>query len=372
MKIPQLDLQAQYRTIEAAIDRAVKGVLESGHFILGPNVVALEQEVAAYLGVKHAVGVASGTDALVLALRALDIGPGDEVIVPTYTFFATAEAVMMVGATPVFVDIEPITYGIDVAQAAARITPQTRAMVPVHLYGHPADMNPILDLARTHRLRIIEDNAQAFGAEYHGRKTGTFGDAGCLSFFPSKNLGAYGDGGMVVTDDAAIAERVRMLRTHGWRRKYQPETLGYNSRLDELQAAILRVKLPYVDRWNDGRRELAGLYDRELARHGIGVPVEAASCRHVYHQYMIRVSERDRIQRDLTAAGISTALYYPAPLHRLQPCAHLCRPGDAFPVADAATAETLAIPFYPEMTADQRQRVIDALAHAVGAREMPV
>jgi dTDP-4-amino-4,6-dideoxygalactose transaminase len=241
MKVELIDLVHQYRAIQSEIDSAIRQVLEGGHFILGPNVVALEQEVAKYVGVKHAVGVASGTDALILSLRALGIGPGDEVILPTYTFFATAEAVALVGATPVLVDIEADTYCLDVQQAADKVTPRTRAIIPVHLYGHPADMAPLLRLAQRWELKVIEDNAQAFGAEYEGVVTGALGDAGCLSFFPSKNLGAFGDGGMVVTNSSEVADRVRMLGSHGWRKKYYPEVVGTNSRLDELQAAILRV-----------------------------------------------------------------------------------------------------------------------------------
>lgn len=252
--IPLMDMVAQYRSIQSEIDEAIRQVLEAGQFILGPNVAALEKEIAVYLGVKRGVGVASGTDALLLAMRALEIGDGDEVIVPSYTFFATAGAVLLAGATPVCVDVEPKNYTIDVQQIAERITPRTKAIIPVHLYGHPAEMTAVMELARTHGLKVIEDNAQAFGAEYRGRKTGSMGDVACLSFFPSKNLGGCGDGGMVVTNDDQLADRVRMLRAHGWRKKYFPEMLGYNSRLDELQAAILRVKLRHIDEWNQRRR----------------------------------------------------------------------------------------------------------------------
>ena len=249
--IPLVDLTAQYHSIKEEIDAAVSATLESGHFILGPAVSTFEQSVASYLGVEQAIGLASGTDALVLALRALNIGPGDEVIVPAYTFFATAGTVMSVGAKPVFVDIDPASYEIDVTQIKDRITPRTKAIIPVHLYGHPAEMDPILEIAKGHNLKVIEDNAQGFGAEYKGKKTGSLGDIACLSFFPTKNLGAYGDGGMVVTNDPALAERMRRLRTHGWKKKYYSEEVGYNSRLDALQAAILQAKLPHVDAWND-------------------------------------------------------------------------------------------------------------------------
>ena len=361
MRIPLIDLVAQYRTIQPEIDEAIRQVLESGQFILGPNVAALENEVAAYLGVKHAVGVASGTDALVLAMRALGIGAGDEVIVPTYTFFATAEAVMLVGATPVFVDIKPDTYCLDVQQVAERITARTKAIIPVHMYGHPADMTPLLDLAQACGLKVIEDNAQAFGAEYNGRKTGGLGDVGCLSFFPSKNLGAYGDGGMVVTNDGEVAERVRMLRTHGWRRKYFPEAMGYNSRLDELQAAVLRVKLQHLDAWNERRRDLANQYTERLSDLGVGVPCEAPQAKHVYHLYVIQVKDRDRVRQCLKKAGIASAVYYPLPLHLTEPCRHLGFKEGEFPVAERASQETLAIPLYPEMPEEQQQEVVRVL-----------
>jgi len=262
--IPLLDLVAQYHTIKPEIDAAIQSVLESGKFILGPNEKAFEEEVAAYLGVKHAIGVASGTDALVIALRAAGIGQGEEVIVPAYSFFATAGAVLTVGAVPVFVDIDPKNYLIDSAAIEARITAKTKAILPVHLYGQPADMDQIMALASQYHLTVIEDNAQAFGAAYKGKKTAAIGHLGCLSFFPSKNLGAYGDAGMVTTNDDALAEQVRMLRVHGWKKKYFPEMLGYNSRLDELQAAILRVKLKHLDSWNTQRRELAHLYSKKL------------------------------------------------------------------------------------------------------------
>lgn len=365
MRIPLIDLVAQYRTIQGEIDKAVQQVLESGQFILGPNVAALEQEVATYLELKHAVGVASGTDALVLALRALEIGPGDEVIVPTYTFFATAEAVMQVGATPVFVDIEGDTYCLDVRQVAERITGRTKAVVPVHLYGHPANMAPLLELAQSYGLRVIEDNAQAFGAECSGRKTGAWGDVACLSFFPSKNLGAYGDGGMVVPRDGEVAERVRVLRTHGWRKKYYPEVTGYNSRLDEVQAAVLRVKLRHIDKWNESRRRLANWYAERLSDLGITAPYEAPYARHVYHLYVIRVMKRDRVRQYLKEAGIASGIYYPQPLHLTKPFRPLGYEVGDFPVAEQASQETLALPLYPEMAGGQLQEVVTTLDRAM-------
>ncbi|MFQ5676433.1 MAG: DegT/DnrJ/EryC1/StrS family aminotransferase [bacterium] len=367
MRIPLIDLAAQYRSLKPELEEAIHKVLNAGSFILGPNVAALEREVAAFIGAKYGVGVASGTDALVLTLRALDIGPGDEVIVPAYTFFATAEAVMLVGAKPVFVDIKEDTYQIDTQQIPEVTTQKTRAIIAVHLFGHPVDLTALRQLAQKFNLKLIEDNAQAFGAEYCERKTGSFGDVGCLSFFPSKNLGGYGDGGMIVTDDERVTEKVKMLRTHGWRQKYCPEIVGYNSRLDELQAAILRVKLQHVDAWNERRRALAMVYTKLLAELEIRLPYESPRCKHVYHMYVIQLRERDHIQAYLQKAGIGTAVYYPRPLHLTKPCQMLGYKEGQFKVAEKASNETLAIPLYPEMTNEQQQRVMHTLARAMHA-----
>jgi dTDP-4-amino-4,6-dideoxygalactose transaminase len=356
--IPLVDLTAQYHSIKEEIDAAVHATLESGHFILGPSVSKFEESIASYLGVGHAIGLASGTDALVLALRALDIGAGDEVIVPAYTFFATAGTVISAGATPVFVDIDPVSYQIDVSQIRNRITSRTKAIIPVHLYGHPADMDSILELARSHGLKVIEDNAQAFGATYRGKKTGSIGDIGCLSFFPTKNLGAYGDGGMIVTNNPALAERMRMLRTHGWKKKYYSEEVGYNSRLDALQAAILQAKFPYVDRWNEKRRELAQRYSDRLAPSGVIVPVECDWGKHVYHLYIIRSNRRDELQAFLKQKGIASEVYYPLPPHLSTPCRQFGYQEGDFPHAEQASRETLALPFYPELTIEQQVKVI--------------
>ena len=372
MKVPLMDLQAQYRTIQGDIDEAIRKVLQSGHFILGPNVEMLEREVAEYLGVNHAIGVASGTDALVLSLRAMGIGPGDEVIIPAYTFFATAGAVLLVGAKPVFVDIHAETYCLDAEQVVARLTSRTKAIIPVHLYGHPADMEPLEELRSSYGLKVIEDNAQAFGAEYRGRKTGGIGDAGCLSFFPSKTLGAYGDGGMVVTNDGSIAEEVRKLRTHGWRQKYYPEVVGYNSRLDELQAAILRVKLRHVDEWNVRRRSLANQYSSQLSPFGIGVPQEASYATHVFHLYVIRVKEREKVQQQLSKEGVASAVYYPQPVHLSAPCRLLGYGEGSFPASELASQETLAIPLYPEMSVEEQQKVLEVVARVVSPQHQLV
>lgn len=364
--IQLVDLVTQYHSIKKEIDDAVNATLESGHFILGPAVVKFEESIASYLGVQHAIGLASGTDALVLALRALNIGAGDEVIIPAYTFFATAGTVMSVGATPVFVDVDPEMYEIDTAQIEGRITPRTKAIIPVHLYGHPTEMDPILEIAQKHSLKVIEDNAQAFGATYRGRKTGSMGDIGCLSFFPTKNLGAFGDGGMVVTNDAALAERMRMLRTHGWKKKYYSEEVGYNSRLDAMQAAILQAKLPHVDGWNEKRRSLAQRYSEKLAPLGVTVPVECDWARHVYHLYIIRVERRDELQAFLKQKGIASEVYYPLPPHLSTPCRTFGYKEGDYPVAERAAKETLALPLYPELTVEQQDEVVAALNEFLG------
>lgn len=364
--IPLVDLTAQYHSIKKEIDAAVFSTLESGHFILGPAVSKFEESIAAYLGVKHAIGLASGTDALVIAMRALNIGGGDEVIIPAYTFFATAGAVMSVGAKPVFVDIDPQSYQIDVSKLKAAITPQTKAIIPVHLYGHPAEMGPILEIAREHNLKVIEDNAQAFGSEYNEQKTGSFGEVGCLSFFPTKNLGAFGDAGGVVTNDDALAERMRMLRTHGWKKKYYSEEVGYNSRLDAMQAAILQAKLPYIDAWNDKRRELSHRYNEKLASTGLVAPAERARCRHVYHLYIVRSSKRAELQSFLKDRGVATEVYYPLPPHLARPCRHFGYKEGDFPHAEKAANETFALPLYPELTKSQQDVVIAAVSAFVG------
>lgn len=359
--ISLVDLTAQYHSIKKEIDAAVLSTLESGHFILGPQVVKFEESVAKYLGVKHAIGLASGTDALVIALRALNIGDGDEVIIPAYTFFATAGTVMSVGAKPVIVDVDPQSYQIDVSKIEAAITSKTKAIIPVHLYGHPAEMNPILEIAREHNLKVIEDNAQGYGAEYLGKKTGSLGDAGCLSFFPTKNLGAYGDGGMVVTNDDALAEQMRMLRAHGWKKKYYSEMVGYNSRLDAMQAAILQAKFPHLDEWNDKRRELSKRYNEHLAPLGIVTPVEREWARHVYHLYIIRSTKREALQAFLKEKGIASEVYYPIPPHLSIPCRKFGYKEGDFPHAEKAAQETLALPLYPELTLDQQDEVIAAV-----------
>jgi dTDP-4-amino-4,6-dideoxygalactose transaminase len=373
--IPVLDLTAQYRALKPALDAAMEQVAASGHYILGPHVQALEADLAAYCDCRFGIGVGNGTDALHLALRALRIGTGDEVITTPFTFVATTEAIGMVGATPVFVDVDPDTFNIDPAQIARAITPRTKAILPVHLYGQPCDMDTIMEVARGYKLYVVEDCAQAIGATYKGRKVGSFGDAGCLSFFPSKNLGCFGDGGMVVSNNEELAGRVEMLRRHGGRVKYHHSELGLNSRLDELQAAILQVKLPYLDTWIAARQVIAARYNQglqssagvlrplELGSPGPGSPSPVARC--VYHQYTVRVRHRDAVQARLSQAGVATMIYYPVPLHRQEVHTDLGgRPGD-FPAAEMAAAECLSLPMFPELAQSQQDTVIEALAAAV-------
>ncbi len=361
-----LDLTAQYRSIEVEIKTAIERVLTSQHFILGPEGKALENEIAHYCGKRFGVGVASGTDALILALCACGVGPGDEVIVPSFTFIATADSVSILGAKPVFVDIDPDTFCVDPLQIAEKITSRTKAVIPVHLYGQPAEMDGILDVAAHHKLKVVEDNAQALGGVYKGKKTASLGDVGCISFFPSKNLGAYGDGGMVVTDSEDIAGRLQSLRAHGTSRKYFSVEQGWNSRLDELQAAILRAKLPHLDDWTWIRRSRASLYSRLLRDvPEVKCPIEAECTTHVFHQYTIEVENRDKVQQTLAAQGIGSTVYYPVPIH-LQPIYQSLgyRQGD-LPVTERAAKRVLSLPIYPELHDDQIECVVDVLRDAV-------
>lgn len=364
-QIPILDLSPETEALWDELIPAIQGVIRSGHFILGPNVKAFEREVADYLGVRHAIGLNSGTDALVIGLRALGIGPGDEVITTPFTFFATAEAVSMVGATPVFVDIEPDTFNLDIAQVEARLTPRTKAVIPVHLFGHAVDMDPLLALAESHNLKILEDVAQAFGGEHRGRKLGTLGDVGAFSFFPTKNLGCYGDGGLVTTNDDQLAEQMRMLRAHGSKRKYFNEEIGYNSRLDEMQAAILRVKLPHIDSYNEGRRRVAAGYAELLScLSGLVLPTDQPYATPVYHQYTVRIKghQRDAVQQWLVDAGIGTMVYYPVPVHKLPVYKGL---GFELPVAEAAAEEVLSLPIWPHMHGDVQAHIVNVLRCAL-------
>jgi dTDP-3-amino-3,4,6-trideoxy-alpha-D-glucose transaminase len=356
--IPFLDLAADYLELSAEIDTAVSRVLHSGWYILGSEVAAFEAEFAAYCGVDHAVGVASGTDALLLALRALGIGPGDEVITVAHTAVATVAAIELSGATPVFVDVEAATGTLDPALLPAAISYHTRAIVPVHLYGHPAGLAAILAVARQHnQIAVVEDCAQAHGAIYHGRPVGSWGDLAAFSFYPTKNLGALGDGGAVVGNHPALVDRLRMLRQYGWRERYVSQVAGYNSRLDELQAAVLRVKLRHLDKRNGARRRLAALYNERLASGSIILPVERPGSDHVYHLYVVQSRQRDRLQNFLKKHGIGTAVHYPLPVH-LQPAyRHLGYEPGSLPVTERLAQDVLSLPLYPQLHSDQVETI---------------
>ena len=362
MNIPLVDLKAQYKPIEDEINEAIQEVIHSGQFILGSEVEAFESEVAAYCGTKYAAGVASGTDALQLALLACGIKPGDEVITTPFTFIATAETIAKCGATPVFTDIDPKTYNIDPAKLESKINNKTKAILPVHLYGQPADMSPVLELAQKYNLKVIEDCAQALGAEYRGRKVGSLGDAGCLSFFPSKVLGAYGDGGMVITNAPDVAERAKMLSNHGCKEKYYHLIPGFNSRLDSLQAAILRVKLRHLNEWIELRRQKASVYCQLLERiDEIEPPYVAPYSSHIFNYYTIRLVSRlsrDKLKEFLGSQGIATAIYYPLSLHLQEVYKPLnYKPGD-FPQSERAQEELLSLPMYPELEDQQIEEMV--------------
>lgn len=364
--IPQFDLSAQYAAIGAEIRAAIERVLSRQQFVLGREGAALEEEIAALCGSDHGVGVASGTDALILALRACGVRAGDEVLLPTSTFVATGSAVSALGATPVFADIRPETYNLDPPELERRVTTRTRAIIAVHLYGLAADMDPIVAFAKSRRLSLIEDCAQAIGAVYKGHRVGSFGDAACLSFYPTKNLGAYGDAGMVVTNSPEIAVRLRTLRNHGQTAKYLSSEPGWNSRLDEIQAAILRVKLRHLADWQRARRSNAAEYTGLLEQvPGVMPPHEPEGCEHVYHQYTIRCERRDALQEYLAGQNTGTTVYYPHPLH-LQPLyAHLGHKAGDFPHAERAAQEVLSLPMYPELRKNQIGRVVEAIAEFV-------
>jgi dTDP-4-amino-4,6-dideoxygalactose transaminase len=366
LAFPFLDLKAQYRSIKAEVDSAVQRVMESQYFILGPEVLALEGEIARYIGAPYGIGCANGSDAILLALMALGIGPGDEVITVPFTFVATAGSVARLGAKPVFVDIDPVTYNLDPHKLAAAITPRTRAILPVHLFGMAADMDAIGAIAKAHDIPVIEDAAQAIGATYAGQRVGNLGVCGCFSFFPSKNLGGAGDGGMLTTGDPDVADRLYVLRTHGSRTKYDYELIGMNSRLDALQAAILRVKLPHLDAWSAGRQRNAGRYNQlfrelKLDRH-LTLPEIAPRCSHIYNQYVIRAPQRDGLKEHLRHAGIPSEIYYPSPLHLEAAFAYLGYGAGDFPESERASQEVLALPIFPELKADQQKMVVDSIA----------
>ena len=371
MAVPLLDLKPRYQALQADFDAAIARVVASQRFIMGPEVTSFEEEVASYLGANHAIGCASGSDALLLALWALEIGPGDEVITTPFTFFATAGAVSRLGAKPVFVDIEPGTFNIDPAAVEAAITPNTKAVIPVHIFGLPANMDALLEIGERHGVRIIEDAAQSIGATWRGRQTGTLGDFGCFSFFPSKNLGCWGDGGLVTAMEDDIAEVVKQLRVHGnYPRKYYHARVGCNSRLDAMQAAVLRVKLPHLDSWGAARRDKVAGYKARLADRGLSeqvrfqeIPDEAVP---VYHQCVVRVPRRDDLMAHLKSKGIGCAIYYPRPLHMQECFADLGQVEGSLPVTETACAEVLALPVFPELSGDQQDEVVDAIAEFLG------
>jgi len=365
--IPLVDLQGQYRSIKPEIDAAVSRVLESAQFILGPAVSAFEADFAAFCGVSDAAGVSSGTSALHLALVAAGVGPGDEVITVSYTFVATVAAIEYSGARPVLVDVEPDYWTMDPAKLEAAITPRTKAIVPVHLYGQPADMDPILAIARRHGLIVIEDAAQAHGSEYQGRRCGSLGDLACFSFYPGKNLGAYGEGGAVVTNDAALATKIRLLRAWGEETRYQHKVRAFNYRMDGIQGAVLGVKLKHLERWNNQRRALAAEYTRQLAGTAARLPVERRGVRHVYHVYVVLLPDRDHWRTRLAEAGVQTGIHYPIPVH-LQPAYRdLGYVQGDFPVSEAAARQVLSLPIYPELTAAQIGEVAEVLRAEVAA-----
>ncbi len=369
--IPILDLNNEVTLLWDELSAAVQGVLRSGAFILGPEVQKFEAEVQDYLGVKHAIGLNSGTDALVIGLRAMGIKAGDEVITSSFSFFATAEAIEIIGAKAVFVDIDPATFNLDVKQVETKVTSKSRALLPVHLYGQAADMGALLDLAKRHKLKVLEDVAQAFGSDYKGKKAGAIGDAGAHSFYPTKNLGAYGDGGMITTNDDEIAKQVRVLRDHGSPRKYHHVTVGYNSRLDSIQAAILRVKLKHIDAWNDARRASAHHYTKLLGGvPGVTPPPEAGYSRHVYHQYTIRIAngKRDHVREALTADGIASMIYYPEAMHQAPFFATRAKSeGSAWaqPQSEQACQEVLSLPIGPRLTLAEVERVVAVIRTAL-------
>lgn len=366
--VPLCDLQAQFRDLQPQLEAAVARVLASGQVILGPEVAALEEEIAQYCGAAYGVGCSSGTDALSLALHTLGVGPGDEVILPPFTFFATAGAVCRTGAKPVFADIDPVTYNLDTFQVESKITNRTRAILGVHLFGQCADMEPLWHIAERHQVPIIEDAAQALGAEYQGKRAGTLGALACFSFYPTKNLGAYGDAGMVVTNDPEWAERAACLRVHGMEPKYYHKYLGWNARIDALQAALLRVKLPHLDRWCEARQAAARRYDTLIEEqhltHFLERPTIQPHRRHVFNQYVVRVAngQRDALVRHLKADKIGCEIYYPVPLHLQECLAYLgYAPGD-FPASEEACRGVLALPMYPELSVDQQRRVVGSCA----------
>ena len=365
LNIQMVDLTTQYKKIKPEIDEAIHRVLDSGHYILGKEVGEFEAAAAKYLGTKHAIGCASGTDALQVAMMALGIGPGDEVVTTPFTFVATTETIVLLGAKPIYVDIDPLTFNIDPAALEAAISPRTKAIMPVHLYGHSVDMDPLTVIARKHGIPVIEDAAQAMGTEYKGKKVGGIGELGCISFFPSKNLGAFGDAGMVVTNDDQLAEKVRIIIMHGSRKRYYHESIGVNSRLDTLQAAILNVKLKYLEQWHEARRNAAHFYNGLFKGSAVKTPFEAPYTRHIFHQYTVRLAQRDKVAEALSQRKIPRAIYYPIPLHLQQAYESVGKPKGSFPVTERAAAEVLSLPIHTELTKEQQRTIASAVVGAL-------
>ena len=363
--VPLVDLRAQHRSIAGEVEAALRAVMERADFVLGHDVDAFEAEYAAYCEAEHAVGLDSGLSALELGMRALGIGPGDEVITPANSFIASSSAISQAGATPVWVDVDPLTLDLDPDAVRAAITPRSRAIMPVHLYGQPADMGAIVAIAREHGLRVVEDACQAHGARIGGRRVGSLGDFAAFSFYPAKNLGAYGDGGMLTTGDAGLAERVRMMRNYGQRQKYEHVTMAWNRRLDTVQAAVLRIKLRRLDAWNAARRSHAALYDRLLRDSGLDLPVARPDVEHVYHLYVVQTDGRDQVLAALRAQGIGAALHYPVPIHLQEAYRERGIGPGSFPVTERSAARLLSLPMYPELTDEQVHRVAGAVANAV-------
>ena len=366
MNVPLLDLQAQYVSLRDGVLEAVQRVLDSQRFVLGDEVRRLETSIAEYCETKHAIACASGSDALLLALMALDVKAGDEVITTPFSFFATAAAITRLGARPVFVDIDPHTYNLDVSRVADAVTPRTKVIMPVHLYGQCAEMDPLLDLAERHAITVVEDAAQAIGATDRGRRAGSMGSIGCFSFYPTKNLGGAGDGGILTTNHDQLAQRLRRLRTHGGANEYEHTEVGINSRLDELQAAVLRVKFPSLDRWSEERARKADAYSQLFASAGLSFPLITphvrSEARHIFHQYVVRVPQhRDALMKHLKTRGVGTKVYYPIPLHRQECFAYLGYKEGDFPESESAARETLALPVYPELTKAQQAYVVEAI-----------
>ena len=370
LSVPFVDLKAQYQTIKPEIDAAIARVIENTTFIMGREVAAFEKSFAAYVGARFCIGVNSGTAALQLALMACGIGEDDEVIVPSFTFFATAEAVSVLGATPVFVDIDPISYSVTASAIEKAITPRTRAIIPVHLYGQPADLNPILALAEQHNLQVIEDAAQAHGAEYKGKRVGSLGQVGCFSFYPSKNLGAYGEAGAIVTNDENLAARLRLLRDHGSTSKYAHAIVGYNFRMEEIQAAVLNVKLPHLDDWNNQRRAHAAAYNELLKDSGLVLPCEMDYARHVYHVYAVQCDNRDELQNRLTAKNVQCGVHYPLPIHLQAAYASLGYKAGDLPVTERLSERVLSLPMFAELTDAQQRAVAESAFFLIDSRHL--